>query len=844
MENSIQKQVNTDNTNSENNRRIIFKVLIGFAIIAILFIVTIKITNDKLSQLSKTVSTILEPNIRLITLKEISSCLYSAEANVKAYTIRLDTAYLLTYKYHISNLNSQLDTLLWLSTKNKIVTKNEQKANQIFKENIDSLRKLIAIRVDLFNQYISVKTSDSSQTGLNKLLQKIQINKPILIQNSTPEIKPQKKSAFARFFSSKKDKKEIVNVSLPAVTANLVHDNIQKIITETQIEENQITGNELSKEIEITQREYRVMSQIFSHLNKLEDIELHERIKRIDIATAETNSQINFISNWITLLGLLLAIIISYFIYRDILRVKHFKEHLLMAKRNIEKLASQYSLSLIEASRDPLFTINSDGKIMDMNHASEKITGLQREKLIGTYFLDYFTEPEKAKDGYLKIFSKGSVADFPLTIRNIDGKLTEVLFNGSVYKDDKGKVLGVVAVARDITNQKIFENELIDAKSKAEQSNKLKEAFLANMSHEIRTPMNAIIGFSDLLSDRELDDEAKEYAKTIKSAGENLLVIINDILDISKIEAGMMTFMKDVFSISGTLKSLNILLMEKAKVKNIDLIFTSDKNVPNVVLGDHTRLTQIIINLVGNAIKFTEKGQVHLNVKTLKSDSENVLLEFTISDTGIGIAEDKLEKIFDRFSQAEKQTTRLYGGTGLGLSIAQQLVELQGGTISVESELNVGSVFSFTISYKKTAINQLSPDKTGAEFEMDDLCKLNILLVEDNLLNIKLISCLFAENNLTLQIAENGLLGIQKLKENNFDIILMDMEMPVMTGYEATKVIRDELKNDIPIIAMTAHAMSGEREHCLNLGMNDYISKPINSMLLFEKINELTVGKM
>ena len=680
MENSIQKQVNTDNTNRENNRRIIFKVLIGFAVIAILFIVTIKITNDKLSQLSKTVSTILEPNIRLITLKEISACLYSAEANVKAYTIRLDTAYLLTYKYHISNLNSQLDTLLWLSTKNKIVTKNEQKTNQIFTQNIDSLRKLIAIRVDLFNQYISVKTSDSSQTGLNKLLQKIQINKPVLIQNSTPEIEPEKKSAFARLFSSKKDKKEIVNVLLPAVTADLVQDNIQKIINQTQIEENRIEGHEMSKEIEIAQQEYIVMNQFFSHLAEMEDIELHERIKRIDIATAETNSQINFISNWITALGLILAIIISYFIYRDILRVKHFKEHLLLAKRNIEKLASQYSLSLIEASRDPLFTINSDGKIMDLNHASEKITGQLREKLIGTYFLDYFTEPKKAKEGYLATFSKGSMVDFPLTIQNIDGKLTEVLFNGSVYKDDKGKVLGVVVVARDITNQKIFENELIEAKSKAEeatqiaeQSNKLKEAFLANMSHEIRTPMNAIIGFSDLLSARQLDDEVKDYAKTIKSAGENLLVIINDILDISKIEAGMMTFMKDVFSISETLKSLNILLMEKAKAKNIELIFTSDENVPNVVLGDHTRLTQIIINLVGNAIKFTEKGNVHLNVKTLKSDAENVMLEFTISDTGIGIAEDKLKKIFERFSQAEKQTTRLYGGTGLGLSIAQQL---------------------------------------------------------------------------------------------------------------------------------------------------------------------------
>jgi len=217
-------------------------------------------------------------------------------------------------------------------------------------------------------------------------------------------------------------------------------------------------------------------------------------------------------------------------------------------------------------------------------------------------------------------------------------------------------------------------------------------------------------------------------------------------------------------------------------------------------------------------------------------------LEFSIKDTGIGIPQDKLEHIFERFRQAESHATRKYGGTGLGLSIAKQLVELQGGTLSVKSELKKGSVFSFCIPYKKSTQVQTKMAIVEKKYNMKDLCKLKILLVEDNQLNVKLILSLFSGNNLKLQVAENGSVCIEKLKENNFDIILMDMEMPVMNGYEAATIIRKELKNNIPIIAMTAHAMAGERERCLSLGMNDYISKPINANLLFEKINDLTLN--
>ncbi len=382
-----------------------------------------------------------------------------------------------------------------------------------------------------------------------------------------------------------------------------------------------------------------------------------------------------------------------------------------------------------------------------------------------------------------------------------------------------------------------------DAKEKAEESTKLKEAFLANMSHEIRTPMNAIIGFSDILSKRDMGAQEKEYVNTIKAAGENLLTIINDILDISKIEAGMMAFEEQVFSVKELFTSLHVMLMGKVKEKHLELHFNCNDAIPDSLLGDPTRLTQIIINLAGNAIKFTQEGKVVVDVKVIKDENEIVLLEFTVTDTGIGIPDDKLTHIFERFRQAESHTTRKYGGTGLGLSIAKQLVELQGGALSVASEFKKGSVFTFCIPYKKTVEAKHAPEAIEKKYTMEELSRLNILLVEDNKLNVMLILSLFSEYNLKLQVAENGSIGIEKLKETDFDIILMDMEMPVMNGYEAATIIRRELKKTIPIIAMTAHAMSGERERCLSLGMNDYISKPINANLLFDKIYELTLSR-
>jgi signal transduction histidine kinase len=478
------------------------------------------------------------------------------------------------------------------------------------------------------------------------------------------------------------------------------------------------------------------------------------------------------------------------------------------------------------------------------NSARLKKTRAKRERLISEEKID-LQNTEKALLNILDDYSEEKIhsEDSQRALLNILDDYSEEKVN---MQDTQRAVLNIL-------------EDYSEAKEKAEEATKLKEAFLANMSHEIRTPMNAIIGFSDMLSKGKLAEKEMEYVMTIKSAGENLLTIINDILDISKIEAGMMTFEEHTFSMNEIFKSLNVMLMGKAKEKNLELVFTCNSDVPDNLFGDPTRLTQIIINLAGNAIKFTQKGNVQVNVKVLKKNSnhisycaemvendeggqENTLLEFSVTDTGIGIPVDKLDHIFERFRQAESHTTRKYGGTGLGLSIAKKLVELQGGALSVKSEFNSGSVFSFCIPYKKSVKILQTPEITGKKYSMEALSKINILLVEDNQLNVKLILSLFSEYNLKLQVAENGSVAIEKLKENKFDIVLMDMEMPVMNGYEAATIIRSELKSDIPVIAMTAHAMAGERERCLSLGMNDYISKPINANLLFEKMYDLTIN--
>ena len=517
------------------------------------------------------------------------------------------------------------------------------------------------------------------------------------------------------------------------------------------------------------------------------------------------------------------------------------------------KLASQYARSLIEASLDPLFTINPDGKITDMNHASVNITGSSSEKLIGTDFFDYFTEPQKAREVYQEVFAKGFVADYPLTIR--DGKLTDVLFNGSVYKDEKGTVLGAVVVARDITEQKRIAtalNEAIifaemateiaeEAKDKAETATltaenavKAKQQFLSNMSHEIRTPMNAIIGFTKVLLKTDMTAKQKEYLTAIKLSGDALIVLINDILDLAKVDAGKMTFEQVPFKLSVSIAAMLHLFESKIWEKNLLLIKEYDERIPDVLLGDPVRLHQIILNLVSNAVKFTSQGSIIVSVRLLTEDAEKVTIEFAVADTGIGIPDSKIEKIFENFQQASSGTSRLYGGTGLGLAIVKQLVEPQGGKVIVKSEMDKGSTFSFTLSFQKTTEEaQIEAIIENFDSEMNNI---NVLVVEDIPLNQLLMKTLLDDFGFQRDIASNGKIAIERLQAKSYDIILMDLQMPEMNGFEATDYIRNILHSNVPIIALTADVTTVDLAKCRAVGMNDYIAKPVDERLLYSKI--------
>ena len=519
----------------------------------------------------------------------------------------------------------------------------------------------------------------------------------------------------------------------------------------------------------------------------------------------------------------------------------------------IQKSLSKYSLSLIEASHDPLFAINREGKITDLNNATVKITGVSREKLIGTDFCSYFTEPEKAREVYQEVFANGLVADYPLTI--IDGKIKNVLFNGSEFKDAQGNVLGVVIVARDVTLQKRIETELTEAKmfaematsiaeiakSTAEKSTviaenavKAKQQFLSNMSHEIRTPMNAIIGFTKVVLKTELTAKQKEYLTAIKTSGDALIVLINDILDLAKVDAGKMTFEQTPFKLSLSISAMLHLFETKIQEKNLRLVTEYDNNIPQVLVGDPVRLHQIILNLVSNAVKFTSKGKITVSVRLLKEDDEKVTIEFAVTDTGIGIQENKLPNVFENFQQATSDTSRLYGGTGLGLAIVKQLVHSQDGTIDVKSKMDEGSTFSFTLSFKKT--------KDEAESEVQivepdaEIKGLRVLVVEDIALNQLLMKTVLDDFGFNSDIAANGQIAIEKLQNNTYDIILMDLQMPVMNGFEATEYIRNKMHLNIPIIALTADVTTVDLAKCTAVGMNDYLAKPIDERILYSKI--------
>ncbi len=511
-----------------------------------------------------------------------------------------------------------------------------------------------------------------------------------------------------------------------------------------------------------------------------------------------------------------------------------------------ELIASEKRLRLITDNMLDLITqIDANGMVVYATPSHFTILGYQPEELIGKSMLDFIYEDDKAmvRDRLSKRVQMGESYTSEIRIIKYDGSFLWVEATGNVVVDD---FLGdcILYVSRDITMRKQAEYETLRAKEQAIEANRSKSQFLANMSHEIRTPLNGIIGMTNLTMMTTITAEQKDNLSMVKNSAITLLNIINDILDFSKLEAGKVSIEKIRFNLPDIVSRVVKPLKMQGLEKHIDVEMKIHEGVPEHVHGDPVRISQVLSNLISNAVKFTIQGGVFIEVKLdhtkpTKGDVSHIL--FIVQDTGIGISEDDLERIFMSFSQADGSITRKFGGTGLGLSITKMLVDLMGGTLEVNSQINLGTTFSFSIPLKSAqSIMSVGGLEEDIEYVPEISYSLKILICEDEKINQKLFKRLLVKQGHEVAIAENGIQAIDILKENKFDLILMDIQMPMMDGLSTLSVIRNELKLEVPVIAVTAYALKGDRERFMSAGMNEYISKPINIREFYEKIDRVS----
>ena len=498
---------------------------------------------------------------------------------------------------------------------------------------------------------------------------------------------------------------------------------------------------------------------------------------------------------------------------------------------------------LFNYSQALICTHDLEGRMLSVNPALCNSLGYEEAELINTLLIDYIPEKDKPnfKPEYLDKIVQEEKAGGVFRVVNKHGKILFLLYQN--YKvQEVGEEPYVIGFSQDITDRIKAEKELLVAKKMTEESARAKEIFLANMSHEIRTPMHGILGIAGLLAKTELDDEQENYIKLITESANNLVVIINDILDIEKIGSGKFEFEKLNFTIADKLTTTIQSFQYKAEEKGIMIDLDYDFSPNLIVKGDPYRLSQILNNLLSNAIKFTKQGKITVT-STIEEETEEVtIIKFVVTDTGIGIKHDKLSIIFDPFVQASSDTTRKYGGTGLGLSICKNLVEMQGGSLHVESEEGKGTTFSFTIPYDKGSENIIKETPNNFNLNENVFAFKKILMAEDVLVNQFLARVTLESGGFIVDIANNGIEALELLEQNDYDLILMDIQMPEMDGVTATKLIRklnNSEKAAIPIVALTANALVGNEKEYFDAGMNACLTKPFTQEKLFAILSKL-----
>ena len=510
--------------------------------------------------------------------------------------------------------------------------------------------------------------------------------------------------------------------------------------------------------------------------------------------------------------------------------------------------------ALFEQSNDAVLIIGLDYMTLDANQRATELFGYTLAELRQISVRAMVPADYQSTNIMERLAAGEPVPLLERTLRHKDGRLIPVEMNAELVKDENGAPLHIQSLVRDITERKKAEQALqtaiIEAKElarQAESANRAKGDFLANMSHEIRTPMNGVIGMSGLLLNSKLTDNQRRYAQTIQSSAEALLNLLNDILDFSQIEAGKLRITTVDFNLPTLIDEICAALALRAHEKKLEFVCAVDSGTPANLQGDPGRLRQIITNLLGNALKFTDSGQISLRAAVLENLEDMVWLRFTVRDTGIGIPADKIGLLFDKFMQVDSSTTRQHGGSGLGLAICRQLVAVMGGEIGATSLLGEGSEFWFTLPFTKAGANPAQGRLAATTNQpVSEIIKLfarkraRILLVEDNLTNQQVMSGILENLGLTVDIAVNGREAVEILTAGDYDLVLMDVQMPEMDGLEATRRIRSPesavVNPQVPIVAMTAHAMPGDREKCLAAGMNDYLAKPFSPATLVDAL--------